>query len=57
VDVRAEDPTNKSARTSAAVKKKPSSALELLLTWRMVGVLLLFFGFMFCGESSFTIKR
>ena len=57
VDVRAEDPTNKSARTSAAVKKKPSSALELLLTWRMVGVLLLFFGFMFCGESSFAIKR
>lgn len=34
-----------------AEKEKPTPALRLLMTWRMLGVLLLFFGFMFCGMA------
>jgi MFS family permease len=54
MEVRSGKQTGESSQARATVEEEPTPALELLVTWRMTGVLLLFFGFMFCGESSST---
>lgn len=41
---------NGSVQTRVEVEDRATPALKLLVTWRMIGVLLLFFGVMFCGE-------
>jgi hypothetical protein len=44
-----------SLQTHVVVEDRVTPALKLLMTWRMLGVLLLFFGVMFCGEYASLI--